>query len=240
MIHVNLETELLRQNRKLATPLELLLIKEYERNTNLVGNDALQRVGISTLETANVIKKKVDSRADETVSFKKERVFHISQIEAICNKYYLRFLPANYYKGSIDHELPTKITNFEAAYKVKCGTGNTLIMAPKESFKLQEQPKDPLFFYQINDDYYYLIHKWGNDLSVFRQIKALYSQPLACWATWQILTLALLYLCFNVEMPERILTAVGTGACFFISTLIFLVHYPLSWYKPNEFTSAYK
>lgn len=194
---INLEKELIRQNRRVAMPAELLAIREFEQNAGLIENDALERVGLTTqIRKGKEIKDRLSSKRKETDNFKQERVFHISQISALCHKYDLRFLPSVLFKGQIDSVLATKIVNFEAAYKVTCRGGNeeyasssdimqdyyrkfndgefpnTFIVAPAESFALQERPKDPLFFYEINDEYYYLVHKWGNDLNIFRRIAA--------------------------------------------------------------------
>lgn len=230
---INLEKELIRQNRKLVMPEELLAIQEFERNAGLLQNDALERVGLTTqIKKGKEIKERLNSKRKETAGFKQERVFHISQIESLCKKYDLRFLPSVLFKGHLDANLATKIVNFEAAYSVTCRGGsedyvndsftfpsfsfafeafkipsylfggeeisreeqkkierareeakelerknripNTFIVAPAENFALQERPKDPLFFYEINDEYFYLIHKWGNDLNVFRRIAAWY------------------------------------------------------------------
>lgn len=46
-----------------------------------------------------------------------------------------------------------------------------LIAAPSESFELQDRPVDPLLFCRLDDNNFYLVHKWGNDLSVFRSRK---------------------------------------------------------------------
>lgn len=43
------------------------------------------------------------------------------------------------------------------------------IAAPATSFKLQDRPIDPLLFCELGDGQFYLVHKWGNDLSVFRR-----------------------------------------------------------------------
>lgn len=42
------------------------------------------------------------------------------------------------------------------------------IAAPAESFDLRPRPVDPLLFLRIGPDHWYLVQKWGNDLSVFR------------------------------------------------------------------------
>lgn len=171
MTIINLEKCLIRENRKLARPKELLLINEYDKFTTLVENDALTRVGLNrTLKYGRSIKSRISQKKEQTNIFNQERVFHISQIQAICEKYYLRFLPTRKYRGIIDTELPNRISNFEIAYNLKCSDYNTRIVAPMESFELEKKPKDPLMFYEINDEYFYLIHKWGNDLSIYRSI----------------------------------------------------------------------
>ena len=42
-------------------------------------------------------------------------------------------------------------------------------MAPSKLFKLKNAD-DPLLFASLGSDYFYLIDKWGNDLSYFRKI----------------------------------------------------------------------
>jgi len=181
LLTVNLEKKLIKENRKINTPLELLVIKEYERIGHLEENDALQRVGLHRVAKAGrLLKQERADKLKQTKEFNKERVFHVSQIEAICNKYYLRFLPAHKYNSTIDSDLPNRISTFEVSYGTTCTTGNTYIAAPEESFELEEKDKDPLFFYKINEDYFYLIHKWGNDLSIFRRVKSLLSNTYFC------------------------------------------------------------
>ena len=43
------------------------------------------------------------------------------------------------------------------------------MMAPSKLFEL-ENYDDPLMFVNLGNNYYYLIHKWGNDMSFFRKI----------------------------------------------------------------------
>ncbi len=181
MTTINLEKKLIRSNKKLNTPEELLLINEYEKQATLAENEILERVGMNrNIKEGKTIKENTLKKKNQTRPFNQERVFHISQIEQICEKYYLRFLSVYYYKGSVDKELPVKISNFETAYSIKCDTNDLFIVAPAESFKLERKPKDPLLFYQISDEYYYLVHKWGNDLSIFRRSLVWFSKPLFC------------------------------------------------------------
>jgi hypothetical protein len=183
MLKVNLQNELLKQNKSLVSARELLLIREYDRTAQLAEDTTIKRVfGELPAAEGGRIKTRKDALLGGTKNFNQENVFHISQIESLCKKYHLRFLPSVMYKGVIDNDLPGKISQFEIAYGVECKEwkmgeyrssgyfgGNTFIAAPRSSFKLQERPKDPLLFFQINHEYYYLIHKWGNDLSLIRR-----------------------------------------------------------------------
>lgn len=186
MFKVNLEKELLRQNKKIATPQELLLIKEYDKlGADVVDSPSMKSVfGEHAAARGASVKTKMTGLLRQTAKFDQQRVFHTSQIESLCKKYYLRFLPSHCFNGSIDPLLPSKINQFELAYNVKCNggggyNGNTFIAAPKESFALEQRPKDPLLFYRINNEYFYLIHKWGNDLSILRRAKAILSTATA-------------------------------------------------------------
>lgn len=174
---VNLEKELIRQNRRIAAPKELLLINEYDRLGSEVANDSvLHKIGINAASIAGKeLKEKIAGLKGQSEKFNPVRVFHISQIEALCKKYYLKFLPSHLYKGSIDPLLPAKISQFEIAYSADCNKSNCFIAAPRSSFNLEEKPKDPLLFYKINEEYYYLIHKWGNDLSITRRLLPLFA-----------------------------------------------------------------
>lgn len=175
LLKINLEQELIQENKQsLLTPYELLLINQFETLGQLESNDVLQRLGmVHNLSRGKQLLQQIDNFKQQTVKFDQKRVFHVSQIEKICDKYRLKFLPIKYYSGQIDTELPQKITNFELIYETSVTSNNSFIIAPKNSFRLEERPKDPLFFYKINDEYYYLIHKWGKDLSILNRIKAI-------------------------------------------------------------------
>ncbi|WP_136666573.1 hypothetical protein [Flavobacterium sp. H122] len=95
-----------------------------------------------------------------------DKIYHISQIEKICISYRLRFLDSNYYKLEIPPETINKIKKLERIHKTSLHSFK--IIATAEALKLKNYD-DPLLFIPIGNDYYYLIHKWGNDLSRFRK-----------------------------------------------------------------------
>ena len=96
-----------------------------------------------------------------------ENIYHIDQIKKICIDYRLRFLDSKYFKGELPYEAIHKIKNLENKHQITLG--GFKIIAPSKLFKL-ENIDDPLLFAPIGNGYYYLIHKWGNDLNPFRKL----------------------------------------------------------------------
>ena len=95
------------------------------------------------------------------------RIYHIDQIKKICIDYRLRFLDSRYFKGQIPQKAFDKIKQMELEHNIEMK--GFKIMAPSKLFKLEDKD-DPLLFAPIGNGYFYLIHKWGNDLSPFRKL----------------------------------------------------------------------
>ena len=96
-----------------------------------------------------------------------DNLFHVDQIRKICIDYRLRFLDVKLFKGKIPKEAFKKLDQFKNNHPNL--NFELRIMAPSKLFEL-ENYDDPLLFASLGDGYYYLIHKWGNDLSFFRKI----------------------------------------------------------------------
>lgn len=268
MFKINLESKLIEQNKSVVTSRELLLIEEYDRLGDMITNDkTIHRVfGETAAHQGKRVKYRVDALLQETKQYDQSRVFHISQIERLCNKYYLRFLPTIYYNGTIDKETAAKISQFEIANSVTCCGGslrniwrydddykiaNTFIAAPASSFKLQEKPKDPLLFYKINDEYYYLIHKWGNDLNIFRRVLPILSSGrISNIVGYTILILLSIYLftdaVYKDQEGDNQLTTAGAFGVVCIVTMVILfiiqaVHGELfAFIKKNKWNSEFR
>ena len=95
------------------------------------------------------------------------KIYHIDHIEQICIDYRLRFLDSKYFKGTIPDEALYKVKDLERQHNLTID--GYKIMAPSKLFKL-ENADDPLLFAPMGNDYFYLIHKWGNDLHPFRKL----------------------------------------------------------------------
>lgn len=95
-----------------------------------------------------------------------DKIYHISHIKNICIRYRLRFLDSKYYKLELPSEAISKIKKLERLHDTSLHSFK--IMATAEALRLNNYD-DPLLFIPIGNDYYYLIHKWGNDLNKLRK-----------------------------------------------------------------------
>jgi len=87
------------------------------------------------------------------------RIFHESQIKKICIDYRLRFLDSRFFKGKYPQAAVDEIKFLENKHHISLE--GFKIIAPSKMFVLYKTD-DPLLFAPIGNDYFYLIHKWGN------------------------------------------------------------------------------
>jgi hypothetical protein len=106
------------------------------------------------------------------------RVYTIGQIKELCLDYNLRFLSSGRFTGTFDVEVAGKIIEFSKKTNTPTDEWSLkhsfFIMAPEEMFSLRDEKYitkkqlDPAIFYKIDDNHYKLVHKWGDDFTVFR------------------------------------------------------------------------
>lgn len=120
------------------------------------------------------------------------QLYHLSDIEILCITYRLRFLDAHFFKGDFPEEAISKIRQLEKEHNTT--VSNLKIVAPAKLLKL-ENADDPLLFAPMGNDYYYLIHKWGNDL-----------HPLRKWLMWPYKTFE--NLVFSIFVISLMLTLI--------------------------------
>jgi hypothetical protein len=96
-----------------------------------------------------------------------DRIYHINEIRNICIDYRLRFLESKFFKGQIPQEAISKIKSLEKEHEIE--VKGYKIIAPSKLFKLEDKD-DPLLFAPIGNEYFYLIHQWGNDLHPLRKL----------------------------------------------------------------------
>ena len=95
------------------------------------------------------------------------KIYSINTIKNVCIDYRLRFLDIKYFKNKLPNEVFQKIKSLEKTHNTNIG--DFKIMAPSALFRL-EKTDDPLLFVPLGNNYYYLVHKWGNDLHPFRKL----------------------------------------------------------------------
>lgn len=138
-----------------------------------------------------------------------DKIFHIDQIKQICIDYRLRFLNSKYFKGDIPQEAILKIKELEKNHTIE--VKGFKIVAPSKLFKLKDKD-DPLLFAPIGNDYFYLIHKWGNDLHPLRKI--------LMWPFKNIVNLAILVVILSyivtLIVPDGLFSKASSNAEFWI------------------------
>jgi hypothetical protein len=96
-----------------------------------------------------------------------EKIYHLDHIKKVCIDYRLRFLDIKYFKNNLPKQALEEIKRLEQNHKTTLGEFK--IMAPSILFRLKKTD-DPLLFVPIGNNYFYLVHKWGNDLNPFRKL----------------------------------------------------------------------
>jgi hypothetical protein len=136
-------------------------------------------------------------------------IYHIDQIKKVCIDYRLRFLNTKFFKGKIPTEAISKINELE--HKHKSELSGFKIIAPSKMFKLEDKD-DPILFAPIGNGYYYLIHKWGNDLHPLRK--------LLMWPFKSIINLIFTLLAFSflttLLVPEGLFSKSSSATKFWI------------------------
>ena len=171
--------------KRLLPPTQIdLILKEIALHANPICLDDIIEFHTSGTQSIN----NFDFDKLET-----QRIFHLNQIRKVCIDYRLRFLDLKYFKGNIPKEGIDKITQLEKEHQTSLE--GFKIMAPSVLFRLKKTD-DPLLFVPLGNNYFYLVHKWGNDLSYFRK----------AWAwpfknIWNLL-IAVLFVSFFATTPS--------------------------------------
>lgn len=95
------------------------------------------------------------------------RIYHMDQIREVCIDYRLRFLDIKYFKNDLPESAHQAINKIETDHDTVLA--DFKVMAPSVLFRL-ERKDDPLLFVPMGNNYYYLVHKWGNDLHPLRKL----------------------------------------------------------------------
>lgn len=155
----NIEERLTRVRQKRVSNESILLdVKRIFAENEIERREITSELKRKTSKTENPLKLDLLDTS---------RIFHLDDIKNMCVTYRLRFLDSHFFKGSIPEEVISKIRSLEQEHQTILE--NYKVMAPAKLLKL-ENADDPLLFSALGNDYFYLIHKWGNDLHPFRKV----------------------------------------------------------------------
>jgi hypothetical protein len=194
MTTINLEKEIITANEKtlaeeqvhldaqakLDAEVEKVLLATEDRYRDSLMNEL--GFDYKKAETMAIRKER-----EQLAKFPGNRIMSKDAIKATCIKYGLRFLPTRFYKGQLDSGIGPaledfkkynggELVNIDAEELVEDGLMSALrnpakgkpqfyIAAPATEFVLQPKPRDPLLFARLTIDKFFLIHKWGDDLT---------------------------------------------------------------------------
>jgi len=138
-----------------------------------------------------------------------DKIYHIDQIKEICIDYRLRFLDSKFFKGEIPQEGISRIKALEKAHNIEIQ--GFKIIAPSKLFRLEDKD-DPLLFAPIGNQYFYLIHRWGNDLHPLRKA---FAWPFKNIVNLTSVVLIMAYL-VTLLVPEGLFSKSSSRAEFWI------------------------
>lgn len=97
-----------------------------------------------------------------------DRIYDLQDIKEICVQYRLRFLDTKHYKGEIPYDAILAIKREQERLGQRFE--NFKIVAPSRKFELEDCDLDPMLFLALGANKYYLLHRWGNDMSWYRKL----------------------------------------------------------------------
>ena len=145
------------------------------KNEKLLLNSAIDQLS-NDLIREKTIQKNINSSNNKKyfANIKIEdtsNVYSFKTIETIAIKHRLRFLPTKFFKNQIPQEAIFKIKEIEKSNSIEIK--KFFILAPSSAFDLEDCNKDPLLFIPLKNNQYYLVHKWGSDLSWIKKLTAI-------------------------------------------------------------------
>lgn len=148
--------------------------QRIEANEDSFLNSAMNLLNESYYQEAEIISRLSGRNSTDQYHLTPEQfdlldyglMFKEDVVQSICTKYRLRFLDSTLFIGTIPHEATLKIKHVEAQLGQKFKSFK--VLAPESRFKLADSTEDPILFASLGNDTYYMIHKWGDEMSWYR------------------------------------------------------------------------
>lgn len=159
------------------------------------------------------------------------RIYSLESIRELALNYRLRFLPSSLFISGIPEETISKVRALEKEHDTT--VNSFFILAPAKSFKLKSYD-DPLLFTYLGNGLYYLIDKWGTDLSAIRRIQAFPLRNLNTFLITCVFASILLTLCAPIsKLGESVPMAGFILFLFMFKSVIAVAGYCLFMNKQN-------
>ncbi len=210
MKKVNLFEELIKERSKQITSEEL--------------KTAIKNIWSKDDQIKKSLNKKNDDKLNDLKfdKMKTKNIFHKDTIKKICVKYRLRFLDSNLFKGEYPKNITKIIGKIERNHETTLS--NFMIMAPSKLFKIKS-PDDPILFVPIGNNYYYLIHKWGEEFNYIRKLMVLPFKNIDNLTIFSVLVSVLFALLGKLFMPSLTFSEVFILFLFLVKGFIFIFFY---------------
>lgn len=206
---VDIKSVLIREKEKHNAAEELLFEAE----------SLIKEGNVSDKEVHDRIFSRPDKKAGiytSSMGSDRDNIFPLEAIRTTCINYRLRFLDSWLFKGEIPSEAILKVHEFERKHGI-C-IKQFKIMAPRKLFKLQDPNEDPLLFADLGNENYYLLHRWGNELSWYRKIL---TYPFRTVVSL-LATIAFICLTLALGIPDNILAPTEQYQSHITSTRFFI------------------
>lgn len=107
-------------------------------------------------------------------------IFTEEMLENLAINYRLKLLNTNFYTGHIDSLTAPRLREFmdnnKISYETSGYADQFFILGPSEDFSKEDKEvkskKSAMAFYKVDRNHYRLIHKWGNNFSLWRYVRA--------------------------------------------------------------------
>ena len=222
MKKVNLFEELIHERNKQISSNELTSIL---KNIWAKENSRKERISqtLNDVNNANFNQLKFDE-------MQTKNIFHKDTIKNICIRYRLRFLDSNLFKGDYPKNITKIISDIEKKHETNLN--NFMIMAPSKLFKIKS-PDDPILFIPIGNDYYYLVHKWGEEFNYFRKLLVLPFKNIDNLTIFSILVSVLFAFIGKLIIPSLTFSEVFILFLFLVKGFIFIFFYTFFLTRKN-------
>jgi len=209
----------------LFSPIDIVKELRRQRSENPDLRDAAQRILDEEAEKEARIRYRLTSYDKnelviDPAQFDQDLIFTEKQIKSICVDFRLRLLDSKLYNPEIPYEAIQK-TKYAVDQFPELDGAPLKMMAPASCFELSDANADPVLFAALGKKNYLLIHKWGNDLSWTRRLRALPFKSLEN----MLLTIACCSMLFCLSLPYDVFMLPGGQSSFYIRGWLFFHSY---------------